>query len=177
MWLKYIWLRCIEDGVIYDSPNDILKEEANYFRQMVSFPSHPLPLNEDYGKELFPNNIKHGKLTNVQKDPCKGQITEEEAIKSFQSGKTPGLNGIPVDVYQYFFDMLKAPLLDCFNYSFRNGGPSGTQQEGLISLLFKQDPDCKYKDPVYLKRVSNCQEELNKGVRCPHIYSLRPSKC
>ena len=36
-----------EDGVIYDSPNDILEEEANYFRQMFTFPSHPFPLNED----------------------------------------------------------------------------------------------------------------------------------
>ena len=45
----------------YDSANYILKEEANYFRQMFSFPYHPLPLNEDYGKELFPNNIQNGK--------------------------------------------------------------------------------------------------------------------
>ena len=51
-----------EDGVIYDSPNYILKEESNYFRQMFCFPSHPLPLNEDYGKELFPNNIKKWKI-------------------------------------------------------------------------------------------------------------------
>ena len=72
-----------------------------------------------------------------------------EAIKSFQSGKTPGLDGVPVEVYQVFFDILKAPLLDCLNYSYRNGSLSGTQQEFLISLL-KQDPDGKYKDPVYL---------------------------
>ena len=63
--------------VAYDSLNYILKEEANYFRQMFSFPSHPFPLNEDYGKEFCPNNIKNGKLTNVQKDQCEGQITEE----------------------------------------------------------------------------------------------------
>ena len=74
-----------------------------------------------------------------------------EAIKSFQSGNPPGLDGIPVKVYKVFFNILKAPLLDCFNYSYRNGSLSGTQQEGLISLLLKQDPDGKYKDPVYLK--------------------------
>nr|QCF47508.1 putative RNA-dependent DNA polymerase [Erythrocytic necrosis virus] len=65
----------------------------------------------------------------------------------------PGLDGIPVEAYQVFFDILKAPLLDCFNYSYRNGSLSGTQQEGLISLLLKQDPDGKYKDPVYLKKT------------------------
>jgi hypothetical protein len=42
-------------------------------------------------------------------------------------------------------------LLDCFNYYYGNGSLSGTQQEGLISLLLKQDPDGKYKDPAYLK--------------------------
>jgi hypothetical protein len=70
---------------------------------MSSFPSHPLPLNEDYSKEFFPNNINNWKFKNVQKDQCKGQITEEErfeGIKSFQSGITPGLDGIPVEVYQ-----------------------------------------------------------------------------
>ena len=134
--------------LVTDSPNDILKEEANYFRQMFSFPSHPLPLNEDYGKEFFPNNLKNGKLTNVQKDQCECQITEEEL---FEAGKTPGLDGIPVEVYQVFFYILKAQLLDCFNYSCRNSSLSGTQQEGLISLSLKQDLDGKYKDPVYLK--------------------------
>jgi hypothetical protein len=48
-----------EDRVINDSLNYILKEEANYFRQMFSFPPHPFPLNEDYGKEFFTNNIKN----------------------------------------------------------------------------------------------------------------------
>ena len=40
------------------------------------------------------------------------------------------------------------------NYSYRKCSLSGTQQEGLISLLLKQGPDGKYKDPVYLKKGS-----------------------
>ncbi|MEW3703514.1 hypothetical protein QOZ40_28990, partial [Pseudomonas aeruginosa] len=57
----------------------------------------------------------------------------------FQSGKTPGLDSIPVEVCQTFFDVLNNPLLACLNYSYTNGRLSGTQQ-GLISLLVKQDP-------------------------------------
>jgi hypothetical protein len=56
---KIICRNVLLKTVIYDSLNDILKEEANYFRQMLFFPSHPLPLNEDYSKEFFPNNIKN----------------------------------------------------------------------------------------------------------------------
>jgi hypothetical protein len=83
---------------------------------------------------------------------CEGQITEEElleAIGAFKDGKTPGLDGIPVEVYKTFFGILKGPLLACFNHSYINGRLSDTQQEGLISLLLKQDPSGTYKDPVH----------------------------
>ena len=69
---------------------------------------------------FFPiNNVK---LTSVQKDSCEGQITEEElldAIKASKAGKTPGLDGIPVEVYQTFYDILRGPLLACFNHSYK----------------------------------------------------------
>jgi hypothetical protein len=37
-----------------------------------------------------------------------------DAIKAFKSGKTPGLDGIPVDVCQTFFDVLRGQLLAFF---------------------------------------------------------------
>ena len=96
------------DRVTHDSPNDILKEEAKYFKHMFSFQSPPSPLTKANCMDFFPiNNVK---LTSVQKDSCEGQITEEEildAIKAVKSGKTPGLDGIPMAVYQTFFDILR----------------------------------------------------------------------
>ena len=68
------------DGVTHNSPNYILKEEVKYFKNMFSFQSPPSPLTE-------------------------GQITVEEllyAIKAFKAGKTPGLDGIPVEVYNTY---------------------------------------------------------------------------
>ena len=59
----------------------------------------PSPQTEANYMDLFPiNNVK---LTCVQKDSCDGQITEKElldSIKAFKSRKTPGLDGIPVEV-------------------------------------------------------------------------------
>jgi hypothetical protein len=63
--------------------------------------------------------------------------------------KYTGLDGKPVEVYNTFFDLLKGPLLACFNHSYINGRLSDTQQEGLISLLLKQGPSGLYKDPVH----------------------------
>ena len=57
------------------------------------------------------------KHLHLQKDSCKGQITEEElsdAIKAFKSGEITGHYVIPVKVYQTFFYILRGPLLACF---------------------------------------------------------------
>lgn len=92
---------------------------------------------------IFPP-INKVKLSSVQKDSCEGQITEEllDASKAFKAGKTPGLDGIPVEVYKTFFERLGL-LFACFYHSYINGRLSDTQP-GLISLLLKQDPSGVY---------------------------------
>lgn len=60
----------------------------------------------------------------------KHHLTEEEVfevMKYFQSGKTPELESIPVEVYQTFVDVLIDTLFACFNYSHKNGRLPGTQ--------------------------------------------------
>ncbi len=56
--------------------------------------------------------------------------------------------GIQLNFYEIFFDYIKDPILACFNYSFQVGRLSGTQQEGLIFLLLKQEANGQYKDPI-----------------------------
>lgn len=51
-----------------------------------------------------------------------------------------------VEVYHTFFYVQRGPLLACFNHCYKNVRLSDTQQ-GLISLLLKQDPSGKY--PVH----------------------------
>lgn len=106
------------DGVTHDSPNDILKEEVKFFKNMFLFQSPPSPLTEANCMDVFP--INKVTLTAIQKDSCEGQITEEEvidAIKVFKAGKTPRLDDKPVEVHQTFFDILRGPLITCFNHS------------------------------------------------------------
>ena len=60
---------------------------------------------------------KHIWLSSTQKNLCEGPITEEElqsVINSFEPSKTPGLDGIPTEVYQIFYQLIKDPLLACF---------------------------------------------------------------
>lgn len=65
--------------------------------------------------------------------------------------KSPGADGIPVNFYQTFYESVKTPLLNTFNWSYSKKQLTETQQEGLISLLLKQDSGGRYKDPTTLK--------------------------
>ena len=134
------------------SPEQILAEQVNYFREMYSFNQQPVSLTELNCSNFFPENAV--KLNVTQRASCEGLITEEElllAINSFQTGKSPGLDGICMEFYKVFYEEIRGPLLTCFNYSYETGELSPTQREGLISLLLKQDGNGKDKDPLYLK--------------------------
>ena len=72
-------------------------------------------------------------------------------LKPLSSGKLQDWMSYLWRYTKRFLDILRGPLLACFNHSYINGRLLDTQQEGLISLLLKQDPSGKYKDPVHLK--------------------------
>ena len=141
----------LDNQKFISSPHEILKEEENFYSKIFSFDSESTPLESC--NSLFPHNFNN-KLTDEQKQSTEGIITEDElwlAIKSFKPGKSPGLDGIPVEVYITFYDQIKLPLLSCYNYAYESGNLANSQKEGLISLLLKQNPNGQYKDPEYLK--------------------------
>ena len=44
------------------------------------------------------------------------QITEiQQALQTMENGKSPGIDGIPVEFYKEFFDLLKKDLQDMFD--------------------------------------------------------------
>ena len=141
----------LENGNTITSPVEILKEEVNFFAKIFSFETPPTPLTSC--SNLFPENFEN-KLSEEQKNQCEGPITEEElyqAILTFNQGKSPGFDGIPVEFYKSFFELIKVPLLESFNCSYERGCLSETQKNSLITLLLKQDPGGQYKDPGHLK--------------------------
>lgn len=67
-------------------------------------------------------------------------ITMEEllqAIKSINSAKAPGPDGLPIEFYKTFQEQLLTPLLDMFNESFNNGTLPPTLRLATIVLILK----------------------------------------
>ena len=68
------------------------------------------------------------------------ELTLEEllfALKKSKNNSSPGSDGLPSEVYKFFWNDLKDPLLSCFNYSFEKGTLCTSQTTGIICLHHK----------------------------------------
>ena len=71
-----------------------------------------------------------------------------------ENGKSPGIDGIPIEFYKEFFDLLKKDLQDICNYVlFEQKITPKTWNQAIISLIPKQTEklnSLKYWRPIFL---------------------------
>lgn len=86
-----------------------------------------------------------GNLTSAlspdQAASCEGCLTNEEclaALLGMARRKTPGLDGLPMEFYVKFWDVLGSDLVDVLNCCFDSGCLALSQQRGIIALSFKK---------------------------------------
>ncbi len=95
------------------------------------------------GDEGVQQNFLSQTMKKVDADMCdflEMCITTSEisyAIKSFQGGKTPGSDGLPVEFYVIFGDLLVPILKRLFDVCFEEGHMSYTMHYGIISQIYK----------------------------------------
>ena len=71
---------------------------------------------------------------------CEGVVTEcevRDALKQVGLNKSPGLDGLPYEVYLRMFHMFVPILTDMFNHWFAPGAIPGSVTKGVITLLKK----------------------------------------
>ena len=94
--------------------------------------------------ETFIENLEIPKLDDKERDELDGPLTYEECKKSleaFQNGKSPGVDGLTVEFYKHFFDLIGLDLLASLNRAYELGRLSISQRRGIITLLPKEDAD------------------------------------
>ena len=75
-----------------------------------------------------------------------GGITEQdlyESLSALPNNKTPGTDGLTVEFYKAFWDILKKPLCKCVKAIYDKGELSEDQKRGVINLLPKPDKDIR----------------------------------
>ena len=72
---------------------------------------------------------------------CEGPLSLEEsfiALQGMAHRKTPGSDGLPMEFYLSFWDILGVDLVAALNRSHRSGVLSLSQRRGIITLVFKK---------------------------------------
>jgi len=79
-------------------------------------------------------------LDEFEKLLCDQEINLEDienAVKELNKGSSPGMDGLPSEFYQTFFEDIKFLLFDYYKECFDKGELSETSQIGIISLSHK----------------------------------------
>ena len=85
---------------------------------------------------------------------CDSRLTREEiktALLSMKKGKSPGIDGLSVEFYIHFWDIIQEPLYCMYCECVGRGEMFITMKQGVISLIPKPDKDnlLNYHLPYY----------------------------
>jgi hypothetical protein len=81
------------------------------------------------------------RLSENDKQSCEGLLSQQElekALRGMARGKTPGCDGLPMEFYLKFWDVLANPLTMALNDIFVHGCLTDTQRLALMALLYKK---------------------------------------
>ena len=130
-----------DNGDLLTDNNAILNCEATFYDNL--YRSAKLNNNSAEYNDLLYNNINHiPKLTEEDKEDLDKEITEQEilaALKTCKNGKSPGLDGLPVEFYKVFWLDIKEVFVKCIKYSLSIQSLSVSQRRGIISLIPKKE--------------------------------------
>lgn len=132
-------------SIITTDHKKILEASSDFYKNLYSSQSNAFQ-NDD--SSMFLRNPNISRLSEEQKASCEERILKEkckQALESFESGKTPGNNGLPAKFYKTFWVSLDDYLTDVFHPSFEYE-MSNLQKQAIITLL-----DKKRRDRTYLE--------------------------
>ena len=142
------------DGKDITNPTEILQMQVDYYKNLYT---DKVTKTED-DIQNFLNMVNVPKLKDEEKQKCEGLISKLEclnALKTMKHNKTPGNDGLTVEFYKKFWDLISNLLVDCFNEPYEKGELSNSQTQAVITLLDKGSDRTQLKNwrPLSLLNV------------------------
>ena len=141
-----------DDGSLIHDPSLINKQFEKYYQLL-----YQSEINDPLGNmNLFFNDLQLPSLVAEEKNDLDTQITIEEiltALQQMKKGKSPGLDGIPPELYLTFWDELGPLILNMFQKALQEGSFNRDVKTAIISLLCKPGKDptlCTSYRPISL---------------------------
>ena len=128
----------INDTEFVTSDVAILSECESFYKSLYT------SKEDDGPQSLFFQQVNETVLGLEEQESCEGPLSEKEcaeAVKSMDSGKTPGSDGLPAEFYKVFWKDITSLLISALNCALESGCLSITQRRGIIKLIPKKDAE------------------------------------
>lgn len=126
------------DGSLVVNDKQVLDIQANYFSNLYE---------ADPKVEFNINNNFNRHIAEDQANIMEREITIEEltyALASLNSGRTPGPDGLPPELYQHFWKSLMNQFHSAIRYAKQQGLLHISARRGIISLIPKKNRDNRF---------------------------------
>lgn len=127
--------------------------------------------------ESFLRDLNIPKLSEEQKLSCEVKITPEECallLKSFQNNKTPGNDGIPIEFYWKFWQLISESFTKCANKCFEKGEMSRSQEQAIFILIEKKPKDRSFLENWRPISLVNVDAKITSKVIATRIKNVLP---
>ena len=125
-----------EHGVEKSTPDELETILADFYTSLYSKDNVNLQVQQRLINDL------DRFLSSPERDACERPLSASElltAAQGLQTGKSPGSDGLPVEFYLTFWDVLAEPLLSVLNEALAAGSLTASQRESLVRLIYKKD--------------------------------------
>lgn len=90
--------------------------------------------------------IDYPTLTEEQSISCEGIVSIDEcaiSLKELSNNRSPGIDGIPVEFYKFFWQKIKNHLVESFHFALQSGHLSLDQRRAILTLIPKGNKDSR----------------------------------
>ena len=133
---RYFYALTDRNGHLLTDSKDILQEVREQYISVFTAE----PCNHEM-QQRFLRDETIPRLTEEERSDIDMNLSADEirsAILSFERGKTPGSDGLPVDLYVMFIGIIVPILKAVYAECFSRGCLSPSMQYGIISQLYKK---------------------------------------
>ena len=127
---------------------------------------------------LFLENLKIPKLSDIQKNSCEGAFNEKEifeAVKSFQNNKSPGNDGLTKDFYIAFWEEIRKPFMYTISESKKVKHLTTSQKQAIIKLIEKPNKDKRFISNWRPISLLNFDQKIISKALSTRLKNVLPS--
>ena len=149
-----------KEGEIFTDQKNIMRISTEFYRKLYSTEK----VNNRIQERLLSNiktKLSEEKRTNLDKPFTEKEI--ETAINNLPKGKSPGLDGFPIEFYKEYWHKLKEIFIPFVN-DVKKRGLSNSKNVSVIKLAYKKTGE------IYLVTNYTPISLINTGVK-DHIKS------